>query len=239
MDWLRKAAELNSHGASLVGSRNVKLALEYFRSSLDIVSLLAQGFTYCGQEPGAYGPTSNSSQSQLSLDLPSVSSFSSAANQNEKPKARGDLEEAHQYLFLKALTFTADIDDLSAEILSFCTAVVEFNIALSFHMLSRRWGERCLCKAVRVYDDCLAQLRRSACGLEACNTVLFAALNNKAAIYYEMSYFERARDTLGCLLDAINKSRKQGSLAPVEDEALEGFLFNILLLQGACIAPAA
>ena len=243
MDWVSKAAELNRNGVSCLHTRHVKLALQYFKGSLEILSLLSTGFKECESyfpEGESTSPPLPASQPQLPRDGSAVANSNVTLEEKvESPTGPScELGEASQYLYEKGLVF-ATSDDLCPELFSFYIAVVEFNMALSLQVLSRRWGERFLCNAIRVYDHCLGHLHASGCDIDSCNTLFFAALNNKAAIFYDMSNFDMARDVLGDLLKGINECRKSGSLTSIDNEDLEGFLFNVMLFKGACIAPAA
>lgn len=238
--WLLKASELNRCGASLIQAGNEQLALEYFKSALEIISLLAMGSIGddSAPEPPAEAPPSPKKYSDpLALSSSSTQPPTledDPANEPERPEG-----EVH-YLFERALTFHVDLrGTVTTELLSFYLAVVEFNMALSLQLLSRRYGEKALCNALQIYNCCLDHLHRSGCG-KTCNTLLFAALNNKAAIFYSVSNFQTARDTLASLLEGVNSCRTEGEgLSFVEDQDLEGFLFNVMLLRGARIAPAA
>lgn len=240
MDWLNKAAELNSNGASLLNVQSTKLALEYFKGSLEILSALAAGFEQ-GEAvlPSSESalPTSVASERKLPVGFPSIASSATTLAEGSPGPSR-ELEDTNHYVFQRGLAF-APIKDLCPELLSFYVAVVEFNMALSLQLLSPRWGEHLLFDSIHVYDCCLDHLHHSGCNMESCNTLFFAALNNKAAILYGLSNFDMAKDVLGRLLDAINSCRKTGGLTNIEDNDLEGFLFNVMLFKGACVAPAA
>lgn len=236
MDWLSNAAELNRNGASLLDTGNTQLALEYFKGSVEILSIIAAGFKDCHEVPTGARTQAVTSQTQPPVDFLAVSYSTPAASQ-ERNGSSLDSELENHYLFDRALNFNVTCGYLCPKLLSFYIAVAEFNMALCLQLLSRCWGERLAHNAFHVYNCCLHHLRRS--GMECCGIILFAALNNKASIYYDMSNFQESRDVLALLLEAINSCRKTGGLHSIEDRDLEGFLFNVMLLKGACIAPAA
>jgi hypothetical protein len=247
--WLSKAAELNQYGAALIQSGNERLGLEYFKAALEILSLLAMGSTVPGNAAASGSTNAGKLDSMLSENpqlLASApvalsSSVASASDDFSPSLSNNTGEEEIHYVFERALTFAvAEEEHLTPELLSFDIAVVEFNMALSLQLLSRRFGEKPLYNALQIYDCCLDHLHRSGCRADACNTLLFATLNNKAVIFYSVSNFQTARDVLWSLLDGVNSCRSKGEgLSFIEDQDLEGFLFNVMLLRGACIAPAA
>ena len=248
MEWLAYAEELNRHGASLLESNSYELALECFKGSLEIMSLLAIGFKDGDNAMSLptglvwVPPCPQLVAGNNQLGHPSYNATGSpekAAHPTEALRRSDSSDVDNHYLFEKALNFASSTTDVNPRVLSFYIAIVEFNMALSLHLLSRRVGEKPLHNALHVYDYCLEHLSRSGCSMESSKLLFFAALNNKAAILYDLSSFQMAREVLASLFDAINSCRKTGGLSSIDDNDLEGFLFNVMLLRGACIAPAA
>lgn len=218
--WFRHAAQLNTAGASLCNNGNEKKALEYFRSSLQIISSLARG---CDNPK----------------NMPWVHEFTGEAFQAKRLVSTSDADdEKLHFLYRHALAFANNTIIVDSVHLCFYLAVIEFNMALTLHLQSKITGERSLLNALHIYDYCLEHIHHSGCCLR-CHKVLLAALNNKAAILYELSAFQESRDVLEALMAAIDYCKNDGTLSSICDEDLEGVLFNVMLLRRASLAPAA
>ncbi|CAB9499803.1 expressed unknown protein [Seminavis robusta] len=258
MDWIAYTSELNGQGVQLLGFGDDALALEYFKVALETISYVANA---CNENGGSVPKMMPPVPRNLHLVAPKTASVG-APNltppmaATDAPQYRPHETEStsaaepwihsasvknggdNHFVYTKALTFTST-PVLSPANISFYIGVIEFNMGLTLHFLSRRLGEKFLFSALTVYDFSLEHIKNSGYGIECSKLLLFAALNNKAALLYDLSSYETARDVLTSLLDSIHNCKKAGILSSIDDQDLEGFLFNVMLLRGATIAPAA
>ena len=259
MEWLNRAADLNKTGAVLCNQGKEVEALEYFRGALELLSILAKGFqdttfsmTMWPSAPLLTPTKIMCSKANQSCNSPPtiLSSLQQSQPKEEEeeesppPFARAlpsasDRDEGLLFVYRRALLFKpttwVDTDRLSCYI-----AIIEFNMGLAIHLQSRTGGEKALLDALHVYDHCLGHINRIDTGFSVeSSQVLFAALNNKAAIFYEFCSFQNSRQVLEALLNAITCSKNTGVLNEIKDEDLEGFLFNAMLMKGASVAPSA
>jgi hypothetical protein len=241
MDWLTYAADLNRKGSALLEAHDHEYALECFQEALAIVSLLLS--TLDNDEKGGSFGSSTSLVHALPNPLPLASGNPCMPT---TPKLPCHPNDKNHFIFEKALNFPSNSGVMiNANLLSHYSAVIAFNLALSLHLLSRRWGEKPLNSALVFYDHCLELLGRfstsgSSCsGMGSWKLLLFAALNNKAVVLYDLCHFQRANDALALLSDAIKTCRMTSVLHTIDDNDMEGFLFNLMLLVGGCGAPAA
>lgn len=221
MNWLHNAIEMNVKGAALYSQGHEAMALEYFKGGLEVLSWVARKSDDVGQlvNPSAY---------QLGQRKCQV-------NHSVKNDCKNN------YIYDKTFQFSASATDPHK--ICFFMAVLEFNMALCLQSLSQGLGERSLINSLHIYDCCLEHICRSQCDGALCSeyawqVLLFAALNNKATILTELCRFELARDVLLSLMKAL---RCYGGFEEgcIDENDLEGFLFNVMLLKGISTSPAA
>lgn len=263
MEWLQYAANLNGQGVALCNGKHGDVALEYFKGSLEVMAWIAMNSlddlqreefakhlpsrevsTYASSTVLRSRRSASGSAQQGNTSIASSDGVVQQRSQEEaKPATRVVVAEveAHHFVFEKPLTFTAARSILTDPgQISFVIAVIEFNMAMCLHLQSRQLlSDKTLFSSLHVYDCCLEHIARSGCSREHSQLILFAALNNKAALLYEISSFQMAREVLKALSDEITKCKNTGFLYSIDDNDLEGFLFNVMLLKGVCVAPAA
>ena len=226
IDWLNSAIDMNAKGVTLCGQGHAAMALEYFKGALEVLSWTTMKSDDTGQL--VHQSACQLEQRQYKLNR----------------RCKNDIKG--HFVYEKALLFSAssDSDTTDPHRIFFYMAVLEFNIALCLQTLNRNLaGDRSLVNSLHVYDCCLEHIFRSKCDdlsvfEDSWPLLLFATLNNKAAILTELSRFELAREVLMSLMKALRCCGGLGEGSINEDD-LEGFLFNVMLLKGICIAPAA
>lgn len=226
IDWLNNAIDMNTKGVTLCGQGHEAMALEYFKGALEVLSWASMKSDNVGQLVNPSACQLGQRQYQLENSC--------------KYDSKG------HFVYEKALLFSASKNSEATDPhrIAFYIAVLEFNIALCLQTLSRNLaGDRNLVNSLHVYDCCLEHICRSKCDdlsdfEDSWHLLLIAALNNKAAILAELNRLELAREVLVSLMKAL---RCYGGLeeGSINEDDLEGFLFNVMLLKGICTAPAA
>jgi hypothetical protein len=150
-------------------------------------------------------------------------------------------EGMHGFVYTRPLAFIGHLSlwDLD-HFLQIHSAVVIFNMALAHHRKSKVTGSRKLLdKANILYGMCAEVLEHDEIQHRIVVLIKSAALNNKSQLCFEIGdHFEAQKgfDQLSALLLGQNGSE---ILTQFDEEALEGFLLNLMLLKPCVVAAAA
>jgi hypothetical protein len=144
------------------------------------------------------------------------------------------------YVFNKALTFDVPQEEVD---LGFFNAVIMFNLALSFHQHGLVFGqEDKLRKSIHIYGLCAKLLEGDATA--SSGSLMLAAINNKAQVYFTLSEYDQARqelDQLKTCAESVVKmmDNSTSETSPFQPRDIDEFFLNIALMQPPTAAPMA
>ena len=142
------------------------------------------------------------------------------------------------FVYEQAIVFEPPAEVKNA-IVALFLAVIEFNMALTFHLQGLQLGTRswAVTKALTLYDFSLEHIKHSMDYSEASN-VLVAALSNKAQLLsQEMMMHEQVTLTVAALSDAVAYCHRFPGIFAAKD--VEEFQLNLLIFNDLKFAQAA
>jgi hypothetical protein len=140
------------------------------------------------------------------------------------------------YIFTEAITIpeNGDQSELHTHIYS---AVVIFNLALTFHREGKNGKIESMVKAQKLYTMVLKILNNQ-CMNRVAVIAKLASINNLSQIRFDCGEYELAREGLDHVSAFIRGSGNTKN-AMLEEPEIQGLLMNVLLLKEPVIAPAA
>ena len=137
----------------------------------------------------------------------------------------------------EAILFNADVE-MTTTNLALCLSVVEFNLALTFHLRCLQGGSpKALSRALSLYGSCLLHLGHAVECKDA-SAVLVAALNNKGQLVeQELGNVQQARRWLQALLDAVTLCHGNPGILTASE--IDEIMLNILTFRDLRVAAAA
>jgi tetratricopeptide (TPR) repeat protein len=149
------------------------------------------------------------------------------------------LEETGAFIYSRPLTIFGRLSLEDDHFLPIHSAVVIFNLALAHHQKSKVTGVRKLLeKAIALYDLCLELLHQDERQHLVVVFIESAVLNNTSQLHFEMGDYYGARKVMD-QLSALLGAGYYDVLTRFDEEAVQGFLLNILLLKTCAVASAA
>jgi hypothetical protein len=212
---LRRAAFLNSNGASMLAFGDNAKAYKAFKGSLQHIMQAVM----------------------LYEDTPPPAKHSDALDIVSRPVPRNRIdgmsmkpppeENGNAYMYSKGLVFYLSGTIKLADLAFYSSAVV-FNLVVSFQRRRKPLQERDLTKLLALYDLCLKLVSEGTKTkqYDNCNLVV-AALNNKAVVHAELGDFTRARRVLYHVWDVMKYPSRRPKL--LEAWEVEGIFLNIYL----------
>ena len=263
---LAVAAYHNKVGAQSLTFGNDNQALRYFQSALNHMSLAAKlmrqksaaahsGAPAMKQSDTATSGSSYSASSSEAMRRPAsddaTSSSSVSASPTTSSTSKGQCERLNAFrschdhdeeknpvsIYKNAMTFKVE-DIRTLEDARFCWSIVEFNLALAWHRLSKQMGERALCQALALYDACLNHTANNTNSVVSLN-LLMAALNNKASILAEFQDMKTAVQVAEVLLTVINAARDCPPVLLLSVVDISRFRLNVDVLKNMNLAAVA
>lgn len=217
MNHLRRAAYLNSNGASLLAVGENSKAFKCFKGSLQ--SLLQAVIIFEEAPPASTDVTSPTSDI-VSRPIPRTRMDGASMKPSD--------DDGKAYLYSKGLVFYLS-SAISLFDLAFYGSVIVFNLVLSYQRRRTDMQERDLNKLLALYDLCLKLVGEGAKAkqYDCCNLVV-ATLNNKAVVHSELRDFTKARRVLYHVWDIMKYPDRRPKL--LEPWEIEGIFLNIYLL---------
>lgn len=226
---MRQATELNNLGAELFAAGEPGRALEVFRNALSFIP--------------AHGTFDD--RDAITRQVASATSTSLGITFRQGPrvseKATGlSFDPASQpFCYRKPLIFTRVLPETQGGTAAFCATVV-FNMALSFDYRFRKSGNKTFCsKSLQLYESSI-DLFCKASKASDMSSVIAAAINNKARIYFEHCNYHTVTFELERLQRFMVMADQSANMNDIlEEDDFQGILLNILLLRPPAVAQAA
>jgi hypothetical protein len=215
MEFFVQAARLNNHGVTALLEGDDKAA----------VAALTQSIKMMKQD---MSKPSNSDMKK-SITLSDDCEHSTV----ELPGFQGAQEA---FIFTEAITIpeNGDQSELDTQIYS---AVVIFNLALTFHREGKNGKIKSMVKAQKLYTMVLKILNNQ-CMNRVAVIAKLASINNLSQIRFDCGKYELAREGLDHVSAFLRASGNTNNTM-LEEPEIQGLLINVLLLKAPVIAPAA
>jgi hypothetical protein len=259
-DAVRRAAWMNSQGASCLSQGETQKAMDLFSAALATISSLETFSEPAQAAPEAEAASADSSSQSLNLPLnlagatdeQEESEHSKPSFEEQRPAKRQKKSDASSttataasvlfqdnafFVCTQAMLFAANEDEIAERGLPFYKATLLNNLALCNHQGGHCVNQRSVYQALNLYDACLESSLDFIEGDVEYLKIAMAALNNKAHIFYEYSEFTSVADVLDTLLIiTLFFPRKKLSFS---DKEIQGILFNLHMLKTPTCARAA
>ena len=222
MNFVQKAAKSNREGAVLLAKGDWNAAFNFFRGALKILSVGA----------ASLGNAHNTTEEPVTVTNP-LRSLSQSSRIQVQPK------DAEPYFAYKEAIVFSDCAEVSNSNIALFLAVIEFNMALSFHLHSIQIGKKSpmVTKALDLYDYCLEHVKY-AMECDGAVNILVATLTNKAALLaQETSQHKEVKATVDALVDAITYCHHHPGVFTAKE--VEEFQLNLLIFRDLKFAAAA
>lgn len=240
MESINKAAQLNKEGACLLAAGRPDEAFEAFNIAFDAIGSATIAIKFAEREKAlpVSDPISCKPKKPQEDYVNSV-----PVRQQPIEIHNGSGDECRHFIYNHAFLFNPD--DLrgfpSSHLSELYTAATVFNMALSFHQRCEDNNPHVMHVAqttsLNLYYMTMQLINECACEFD-CRSLLVAALNNTATIYYDLNdcdKYEETRSVLRCLLTDLMTTRPN----VFEQRFMKGFLFNVTLLKRPFSAGAA
>lgn len=225
MEFVKEAAHVNLQGAAYCASGDTQNGFESFRSALRILS-----------EGASNLPETRSTQSATDASSGILQRLSINPNDSRPPTASGN---CRYHIHQEPMLFNppAEVNNGTIALL---LSVIEFNMALTFHLQSLREGRNKslnVTKALKLYSFCLQHVKHSMGYSEASN-ILVATLNNQAQLLREEKCeHEEADLTVDALKDAVAYCSQNPGVFSCKE--VEEFQLNVFIFMEIKFAAAA
>lgn len=226
MDTIEQACILNNDGVHLMVLGDSKSCIALFQDALSILKDAVshvQGFN----NDEILGTCDTDQDTSLDLLKPSERVIVIDAQHESK------YTYSSPFFLAKPATSEFDMEDC----LQLYCATVLFHLALAYHQDGKVGMESSLKRASHLYSMSLRLLNDSS-HLNASKILAVAALNNKAAVQFELCDYSHSRCCLRALTSLLNEVHPiiQDAFLP---SVLEGFLLNSITNESPIAARAA
>ena len=220
MNHVRRAAYLNSNGATFLGIGDNGKAYRSFKASLQT---LLQAVLELDVTTGETEVERTPIMDAISRPIP--------RSRLDGGDAQLSLEadkEGKPYLYNKGLVFYPNTTFTTVD-LAFYASIVVFNLVLVHHRKSKNLQDRDLTKLLALYDVVLKLISGSArSGQYDCSHLALVTLNNKSVVHSELGQHAMATRMLYHVWDVMKAPTRRPRL--LETWEVEGLFLNIYLM---------
>lgn len=220
----RQAMQLNNLGAQQLAAGELGSALEAFRSALSFVS--------------AHASFEEQNPPPVAIASPSLGIVFMHVSRVEDDES-SPYSSCQPFVYQKPLIFNQILPGNQDGTAAFCATVV-FNMALTFERKGTNCGNKtCISKALQLYESSIDLFSKTSSRVDM-SSVISAAINNKARIYFDYCNFEGSSHEL----ERLHKFMAMADQCPNSSDILaeddfQGILLNLLLLRPPVAAQAA
>jgi hypothetical protein len=227
MTHFNQVIQLNNDGTSLLVFGEEDLAIDKFKSALEIMKRgLAKRQTRTGSQD-SHHISSDKSDGPVSCDsAPRLSPLTLPCPVPE-----------YSFVYSNALKLSRFCDYLVDSDIKFLSAAIIFNMAMVYNIKGVRESSAIeQTRSLRLYEMCLALLENLNSRHMDSFLLRVACLNNMSQIAYEQGDFDGARLMLNNVQYLMSMNVKQTFF---DEDDLQGFMLNVMLMHAPSAARAA
>lgn len=224
---VKRASALNNHGAVLIVQGDRKRATAAFQGALAVMK---------DASSASAGLTDHENQERSDVADHSHP-FRAFVAGVQTASHKTPINEEHS-IYTRPFVFDESLIPTQDIALPLYSAVILFNLGLSLHDEALTDSEVCLRRAAHIYRMCLQILETIAQHCPSAVVVAVAALNNKAAIHFELCEYIESK-TCWVLLSQLFASAQAVMRVGMDATALERIFMNVQTADFPSAAGAA